>query len=63
MEISGMQGAADLQRIVAVINQQKKLMELVGAMAVKLIESSSVPVSSANTGSASSVGSRIDIKV
>lgn len=46
MEISGLQSAGDLQRIVMMVNQTRKLMELQGAMVAKLLESAKVPVPS-----------------
>jgi len=62
MEISRMQGTTDVQRIVAVVSQSKKLMELQGAMILKLIESAAVP-SPSNNISTPGMGTGIDIRV
>jgi hypothetical protein len=63
MEISGMQGSGNLQAVVAVISQQRKLMELQGAMLLKLIESAAVTSSPDNNISNPGLGVRFDIRV
>jgi hypothetical protein len=62
MDTSGVQGTTDIQYQVAVVSQYKKLLELKGAMIVKLIESAHVPGPSENI-SLPGIGAGIDIRV